>query len=498
MKRTATVAGLILALGLTGCADEASTPLAPGESLAASASGGNTRISVGLNTDATDAILAELATLGNVGDQIQAIDIVVLQGSEKDLPAIRRLPYVAFAEVDREVGTGPRDAVLATDFTGGLSTWNLDAINVTSGPGFNNRAVAQTGAGVYVGVLDTGLTHNWRLYFPEERIATQYAVAFSGGPTATAATPEAGNQWEADVNSHGTHVTSTIIGYNLNGTRVSGVAPRATVIPVKVLGQTGRGWTTMVAKGIAYIADLKAGELSGSPVVINMSLGGGASATKDRAVDYAIANGVVIVAAAGNNGGESYDGMGYPGAYEPVISVGSAGWGDCDVSDGTVTLADCYGQWIVGSWWNSRDVAESWKGGYADQFYSSDFSSREHSGQDLDVIAPGHWIVGPYDVTSSAQTSYFYLSGTSMASPHVAGIVALMMEKDPSLTASRVETILEGAAYPMAPGTHHPLAPGPACCFEYTWNANATGSGFITADAALAALDGGGRKPKGK
>ena len=82
------------------------------------------------------------------------------------------------------------------------------------------------------------------------------------------------NKWEHDQNSHGTHVTSTILGYNLSGTPVNGVAPMATVIPVKVLNQNGSGWSSVIARGITYVADLKAGPLAGSPVVINMSLGG--------------------------------------------------------------------------------------------------------------------------------------------------------------------------------------------------------------------------------
>ena len=132
------------------------------------------------------------------------------------------------------------------------------------------------------------------------------------------------NKWEHDQNSHGTHVTSTILGYNLRGAPVNGVAPLATVIPVKVLNQNGSGWSSVVARGITYVGDLKAGPLAEYPVVINMSLGGPSlDAMEKAAIDYAISQGVIIVASAGNEGTA---GMGYPGAYAPVISVAASGW----------------------------------------------------------------------------------------------------------------------------------------------------------------------------
>ena len=75
----------------------------------------------------------------------------------------------------------------------------------------------------------------------------------------------------------------------------------ATVIPVKVLNQNGSGWSSMVAAGIEYVGDLKAGPLAGYPVVINMSLGGPElDAVEQAAIDYAISQGVIIVASAGN------------------------------------------------------------------------------------------------------------------------------------------------------------------------------------------------------
>jgi subtilisin family serine protease len=265
-------------------------------------------------------------------------------------------------------------------------------------------------------------------------------------------------------------VTSTILGYSLGGVPINGTAPRATVIPVKVLNQNGSGWSSVVAAGIVYVADLKAsGALGDAPVVINMSLGGSQlDAMEKAAIDYAIGEGVVIVASAGNEG---EDGMGYPGAYAPVISVAATGWNN---------------QWKPGvdgnpnNWWNADNVADPTS--VAD-FHIADFSSRELAGQDLDVAAPGSWVVGPYQ-TQSGKTSFSYLSGTSMASPHVAGIAALMLQKNPTLQQADVEDILETAALPMGAGCAMLSQPsGPAQ--ETCWGADATGSGIITAANAL-------------
>jgi subtilisin family serine protease len=198
----------------------------------------------------------------------------------------------------------------------------MDAINVTE-PGVG-RTVAYDGTGVYVAVLDTGLVGGWRQYFPEERIAVDLARSFGGGGGFAGTVSSQPNKWENDVNSHGTHVTSTIIGYSLNGTPINGAAPNATIIPVKVLNQNGRGWSSVIAAGIVYVANLKKTVLADYPVVINMSLGGSVlDAVEKQAIDYALEQGVIIVASAGNSGEA---GMGYPGAYDPVISVAASGW----------------------------------------------------------------------------------------------------------------------------------------------------------------------------
>jgi subtilisin family serine protease len=101
------------------------------------------------------------------------------------------------------------------------------------------------------------------------------------------------------------------------------------------------------------------------------------------------------------------------------------------------------------------------------------------------VAAPGTWVVGPYQV-NSGQLSYYFLGGTSMASPHVAGIVALMAEKNPDLTATQAETILETSAIYLAPGNRTITNPDGSTTIV-DWGVDATGAGLATADAALAA-----------
>ena len=132
-------------------------------------------------------------------------------------------------------------------------------------------------------------------------------------------------------------------GFPLPAIQVRGIAPDVTVIPVKVLSdhqvpalpkctdpgpqpssQAVFGTSAMVAAGIRYATDLK--RAGYSPMVINMSLGGSELEPIEKdALDYAIANGVIVVAAAGNDGEA---GMHFPGAYAPVISAGAIGWTD--------------------------------------------------------------------------------------------------------------------------------------------------------------------------
>ncbi len=258
---------------------------------------------------------------------------------------------------------------------------------------------------------------------------------------------------------------------------VNGTAPLATVIPVKVLNQNGSGWSSTIARGILYVRDLKRGALANTPVAVNMSLGGSQLDPLEKAaIDKAVEAGVIIVASAGNSGPTGA--MGYPGAYQPVISVASAGY----VQEWNSTSGN--------NWWNARNPADPTN---PEEYYISDFSALRTGTQDLDVAAPGSWTVGPYQVNQSNRNSYFFLGGTSMASPHVAGIVALMLQKNPTLGVAAVDRAAQGRADSDQHGHPDPRCkPAGASYCRCTagdtpsWDQNRSGSGLATADAALA------------
>lgn len=434
----------------------------------------NINLNVVLTSDITPAALKTLGGHGKVTGQLPQIDAVTMQARSSALPAIQALDIVAAANPDAKRVGKPVPTSPFSDTSAGYSMYSLDQIDVRGPQPQGPRQVGQTGEGVYVAVLDTGLFSSWRYYFGEDAIASEYAMAFGGGGGKSSVSQQP-NKWQTDTQGHGTHVTSTILGFNLHGTAVDGVAPKAKVIPVKVLNNNGSGQSAVVAAGITYVADLKLGPLADSPVVINMSLGGSElDAVEKAALDYALDAGVLIVASAGNSGEA---GMGYPGAYAPVISVAATGW---------------TGEWRdpgndnPGTWWYAGDVAE--KPEVIDETYISDFSSRELEGQELDVAAPGAWVLGAYQV-NQGQQAYYYLGGTSMAAPHVAGLVALLAEKAPDLTQAQAEGVLTGTALPIPAGCRDVLAGPGGPETEVCWGEDATGHGLVNAVDALAALD---------
>lgn len=412
----------------------------------------------------------------------------------------------------------------------GYSTWDADLINADTVP--------QTGKGVYVAVLDTGLVPNWKEYFPEARIATRLGTGFEQpislqSEDGCLAAVDVGqlrqSTWVGSTAStHGTLVTSTIIGYfykNIRDTAagfplppiiVRGIAPDVTIIPVKVLADyqlpalphcsefgpspaqtVNFGTEQMLAAGINYATDLA---ITGyRPMIITMSLGGFDLVPIKDAIDRAIANSVIVVAAAGNEG---TDGMHYPGAYPPVISAGSAGWTKEWLNPTGPTPPRYLLWWLQSPFYAFIDIPEPTP---ADQVYVSDFSSRELAGQQLDVLAPGSWVRGPFpdgyghlpwwsssfaDLRAHKNLrNFFFVGGTSMATPHVTSVAALMLEKNPHLNQAQVEAILKVTALPIAPGSATVFDVSPAEDYHVrSWEADATGAGLVQAYTALSAV----------
>ena len=473
MRRLVLLAGLA---AMAAC-DHSPLPTTPMEQAAVTPGRGVTGINVVLRQSATTAILDDLRTIGPVVDQIPSINAVTIRASAAQLDVVRSRPYVAAAELDGEVKAAPVTALAASDdFGDGRSTWDQDAIGVTTAPGVagrNPELGGLTGAGVYVGILDSGLLSSWPEYFPTARIATQYARSFGGGGGDAGTISTQPGKWQQDTDSHGTHVTSTVLGFVHPAGTFNGTAPGATVIPVKVLNQQGWGWWSVIARGLVYLTDLKASGEIAAPMVVNMSIGGGRSVLMERAIDYAIERGVIVVVAAGNEGTA---GLSYPGAYAPTISVAAYGFTD--------QFEDCAtGLPRIQTWWRLCDVADPTDVG---EFFLAAFSSRPRAGQQVDLAGPGDNVVGPYQI-NNGHTAWFFLSGTSMATPHVAGVVALMLEKNPALQQAEAEDLLTRTALRFPAGSRTVFDPVTNRYVTRSWLAADAGAGVLDAVAAVKA-----------
>ncbi|MQY11500.1 hypothetical protein SRB5_16190 [Streptomyces sp. RB5] len=208
-----------------------------------------------------------------------------------------------------------------------------------------------------------------------------------GGRAANGYDAVDGDNVAQDGNGHGTHVAGTIAGSQY------GVAKKANIVAVRVLDNSGSGSTAGVIEGIDWVADHHSG-----PSVANMSLGGGASSTLDSAVTAAINSGVTFAVAAGN---ESRDAsLGSPARVAAAITVGATDSGD-------------------------------------------NRASYSNYGTVVDLFAPGSSITSSWNTSDSATNS---ISGTSMATPHVAGAAALYLADHPGATPAAIQTALKDAA----------------------------------------------------
>jgi subtilisin family serine protease len=270
------------------------------------------------------------------------------------------------------------DQIVTLDATQPSAPWGLDRIDQRNLPLNGTYEYTSTGAGITAYVIDTGIrtTH---VEF-QGRVGTGAFIDFGDG------------RGVQDCNGHGTHVSGIV------GGTVSGVAKGVTIVPVKVFGCTLSTFTSDVIAGLDWIIG---NHLPGQPAVLNMSLGTDAVSTPlDTAVNAVIADGVTVVAAAGNS------------------SIPT-----CNVSPARVPNA------ITVAAINADDTRAAFS----------------NTGSCNDLFAPGSLIVSSGIAGDTAAATF---SGTSMAAPFVTGAVARYLETQPTATTASVRSAINASTDP--------------------------------------------------
>jgi serine protease len=292
------------------------------------------------------------------------------------------------------------------------------------------------GEGAVVAVIDTGVS----------RVPDLAGTRFVPGYNFIADNDDA-----RDDHGHGTHVAGTIAQSTNNQLGVGGVAFGAAIMPLKVLSARGSGSMAAIAQAIRFAADNGAN-------VINMSLGGPFPiGTIGKAVKYARDKGVTVVAAAGNDGRGR---VSYPARYPGVIAVAATQF------DETTTF--------YSNWGPEIDIAAPGGNVRVDQN-----GDGKPDGVLQNTVVPGN----------TSTTDYLWFMGTSMATPHVAGVAALIVGagvKDPAA----VEKILLGSARQPRPTTGATAAVARGAGDGEGAHNPHYGAGLLDADAALRNLRG--------
>ena len=345
--------------------------------------------------------LTEGPGIGSTGAQL----IKVPAGKELQLiEALSRNPAVEYAEPDEVVTAATDDQYFPQQYAlqnvGQSLTNTAGTLLAADGtPDADVDAVeawgVTKGGGTTVAILDTGVAN------VHDDIAPQ-VVGYANFVSAdTKEDPKANPE---DKDGHGTHVAGIVAAKADNKIGVAGVCPECSILDVKVLNDSGSGSSSVIANGISWAADNGA-------KVINMSLGQRVSSrTLEAAVNYAWNKGVVIVAAAGNAGTQAKI---YPGAYPNVIAVAAT-----DNKDNKASFST-YGKWV--------DVAAP--------------------GVNVYSTFPNHpFVLGTQNGRSQG---YDVASGTSMASPIVAAVAALVWRTPAVTDNASVRARIESTADPI-------------------------------------------------
>lgn len=293
----------------------------------------------------------------------------------------------AATQVGATAVTGPSDR----------TPWGIQAI-------YNDPTIQATsgGSGIKVAVLDTGVNINHTDLVGSAEQCKDFSQM---------KTPLVDGSC-TDKNGHGTHVSGTVLAHGgTNG--VYGVAPEAKLWAYKVLNDRGSGYSDDIANAIKMVADEAV--RTGSKVVISMSLGSSSKSTLiEDAVNYAYGKGVLVVAAAGNDG-PTENTIGYPGALVNAVAVAAL---ENVQENGTYRVAD----------FSSRGSSAT----------DGDYVIQE---RDVEISAPGRaiestWFDGTYNT----------ISGTSMATPHVSGLAAKIWAANPSWSHTQLRAELQNRA----------------------------------------------------
>ncbi|MGB1698467.1 MAG: S8 family peptidase, partial [Nannocystaceae bacterium] len=305
--------------------------------------------------------------------------------------------------------------------------WHLDAINAPE------AWTVTRGEGTIVAVIDTGVAYkNLDWEGVEVRAVPDLAgIEFVDGETfMDKSLPEG-----LDDHAHGTHVAGTIAQATDNGLGVAGVAHGAKIMPLKVLGSTGGGTVPGIAAAIRYAADKGAH-------VINMSLGGPLpSRVMAKAVEYAHEQGTTVICAAGN---EKRARVSYPAAYDGAVAVAAT-----DFSGGRS---------FYSNWGKALDISAP----------GGDMRDDKNGDGHPDGV-----LQNTIKIQQPSENDYLWFQGTSMASPHAAGVAALIASEGVT-NPTEVERILKETAV-------HPN--------KVEWDKN-FGAGIIDAHAAVLAAKG--------
>jgi len=380
-----------------------------------------------------------------------------------------------------------------------LSPCQWDMSVIKSGPAAWAKA---TGAGVKVGVIDGGVDFTHPDLAGAINVGLSCSFIFSNTPTADPAeiaNGDCSNKGAVqDLEGHGTHVATTIAG-RVNGIGIAGVAPQATIVALKACTIAGFCFADSVAAALRYAGDNRLDvvnlSLFADPFLYYCSNDAGQRAILadlQKAARYAQQRGVVIVAAAGN---EAQD-LGHPTEdtispdWPPDTAVVRTVRNNCRVAPaelpGVVTVS-ALGVNTLASYSNTGtpvDVAAP--GGDAPQTPATVFGRGRILAGWSSTDATGTWeaLIPANRAVVSGGGRYVWISGTSMASPHVAGVAALIRSKFPNMPQGAVAALLRSSATSTPCPAGWP-ANDPRQCTGSAGNTSFFGAGTVNALAAV-------------